>query len=175
MSNILETLKKAHDQAAALKATDPRMNTVLGHINQSIGIIDPGAAGQARATVSKSPVTLQQGRFGTTPPPLRMPQNINPYDLPKKNVVAVASEPSNEDSKEQETTDEELIQAKAQHGQLTQVDGDIIVQLSTLSVQEIAKKYNKEQLTSIAGIVKAEVDGMKSLKQMAAAIKTAIA
>ena len=178
MSNLLETLKQAHKEAAAGKVNDPRMNTILGHINQAIGILDPTAAGQASAAVSKSPAVLQQGRFGTTPPPQSVPANVNPYDLPKKNedAVVVDKQPAKPvQQAEQETTDEELIQAKAQHGQLTKVNGDIVGQLSSLSVQEIARKYNKEQLTGIAEAVKADVEGMRSLKQMAAAIKTAIA
>jgi hypothetical protein len=152
------------------------MGKVLGHINQAIGVLDPKAAGQARAATTAQP-SLPRGRFGTTPPPRNQSTDINKYDIPGKKDVAPAVEPpaqerKNEDTPNKDTSD--LLQAKAATGQLTTVAADLPAQLAAMTPQEITSKYTKVQLTNIATAMSVDVAGMKPM-QIAAAIKAKLA
>lgn len=176
MSKVLELLQAAHEAANAETSADPRMGKVLGHVNQAIGVLNPEAAGKARAATTAQP-SLPQGRFGSTPPPRNQP-DVNKYDIQgRKKDVAPAFEPpaqeqTNEDTSNEDTSD--ILEAKAATGQLTTVTADLPTQLAAMTPQEITSKYTKVQLTNIATAMSVDVTGMKPM-QMAAAIKTKLA
>ena len=177
MSKVLELLQAAHEAANAETSADPRMGKVLGHVNQAIGVLDPKAAGQARAATTAQP-SLPRGRFGSTPPPRNQPTEINKYDIQgKKKDVAPAVEPQVQERADEAATGNDasdILEAKAATGQLTTVTAGLPAQLSAMTPQEITGKYTKAQLTNIATAMSVDVTGMKPM-QIAAAIKTKLA
>lgn len=171
-NEVLELIKAAH--TAAGECDDPRKNKILGHLNQAIGVLDPAAAGTARAATTPTNRTAP-GRFGSTPPPVNQPlANINKYDLPKKDAAPAVSNDGEQGLAGKDNTQAEILEAKANAGVLVEHSGSLADDLAAMTPQQIAEKYNLEQLQNIADSFGVEVGERASAKQIAAAIKAAI-